>query len=82
MERVELVRWFSEVGEPAYPVLLELCEDSRPDVAGAALGALGATGDSRLVEELHALPWPGEESVLSFRPSLCEAMMSFRTKHP
>ena len=60
MERVDLVRWFSEVGEPAYPVLLELCQDSRPDVAGAALGALGATGDERLVEQLHALPWPEE----------------------
>jgi len=63
MERVGLIRWFSEVGEPAYPALLELCQDSRPDVAGAALGALGATGDTRLVEELHGLPWPGEESV-------------------
>jgi hypothetical protein len=63
MERVELVRWFSQVGEPAYPALLELCNDSRPDVAGAALGALGATGDSRLVEELHALPWPSEDCI-------------------
>jgi hypothetical protein len=63
MERVELVRWFSQVGEPAYPALLELCNDTRPDVAGAALGALGATGDSRLVEELHALPWPSEDCI-------------------
>lgn len=63
LERVELVRWFAEVGEPAYPALLELCQDTRPDVAGAALGALGSTGDSRLVGELHGLPWPSEENV-------------------
>lgn len=59
-ERVEQVRWFASVGEPAYATLLKLCVDDRPDVAGAALAALGATGDSRLVNHLHALDWPRE----------------------
>lgn len=63
MERVELVRWFAEVGEAAYPALLGLSQDPRPDVAGAALGALGATGDERLVAILQEMPWPGEERV-------------------
>ncbi len=58
MDRVELVHWFASVGEPAYPTLLSLAADPRPDVAGAALAALGATGDARLVEPLRALPWP------------------------
>ena len=60
LERVELIRWFASVGEPAYPKLLELVVDPSPDVAGSALAALGATKDSRLVEPLRALPWPAE----------------------
>lgn len=51
--RVELITWFARVGEPAYDRLLALTEDPRPDVAGAALAALGATGDSRLVPYLQ-----------------------------
>jgi hypothetical protein len=57
-ERIELIRWFAGIGEPAYPTLLAMVLDPRPDVAGSALAALGATHDSRLVEELHKLPWP------------------------
>lgn len=58
LERVELIQWFAAVGEPAYPTLLNLVLDPRVDVAGAALAALGATQDSRLVEPLQQLPWP------------------------
>ena len=57
-ERINLIQWFASVGEPAYPTLLDLAVDPRPDVAGAALAALGATRDERLVEPLRALPWP------------------------
>jgi hypothetical protein len=60
LERVELIHWFAQVGEPAYPTLLELALDARVDVSGAALAALGATRDSRLVEPLRALAWSGE----------------------
>jgi hypothetical protein len=60
LERVELIRWFGKVGEPAYPALLELVSDPREDVAGAALAALGSTRDSRLVAPLRAIPWPKE----------------------
>ena len=56
-ERIELIRWFAGIGEPAYPTLLAMVLDPRKDVAGSALAALGATRDSRLVEELHKLPW-------------------------
>lgn len=66
LERVELVHWFAQVGEPAYPTLLEMVLDQRKDVAGAALAALGATRDQRLVVPLQALPWPkGVDSDLS-----------------
>ncbi len=58
IDRIDIIHWFAEVGEPAYPALLELVLDPRPDVAGAALAALGATRDSRLVEPLRELPWP------------------------
>lgn len=58
IERVELIRWFAGVGEPCYPTLLAMVQDPRSDVAGAALAALGATRDSRLVPHLRAVPWP------------------------
>lgn len=56
LERVELIQWFAEIGEPAYATLLEFARDPRPDVSGAALAALGATRDSRLVLHLRAIP--------------------------
>ncbi len=58
IERVELIQWFARVGEPAYYKLIEMVNDPRADVAGAALAALGATRDARLVEPLRELPWP------------------------
>ena len=61
MERIEQIQWFAGVGEPAYEDLLELCKDPRPDVASAAVAALGATGDSRLVEPLRNLDWPASD---------------------
>lgn len=57
-ERLESIRWFASVGEPAYPALLELAMHEREDVAAAALAAMGATRDSRLVQHIHDLPWP------------------------
>ena len=56
--RIEQIHWFATVGEPAYPTLLAMATDPRPDVAGSALAALGATRDSRLVEYLRELPVP------------------------
>lgn len=61
LERVDLIGWFARCGEPAYPTLLQMVLDPRKDVAGAALAALGATRDSRLVEHLRELPWPEGE---------------------
>jgi len=57
-ERLEQIRWFASVGEPAYDSLLELVEDPRDDVAAAALAALGATMDRRLVPHIQNLAWP------------------------
>jgi hypothetical protein len=56
LERVELIQWFAGIGEPAYSILLDFARDPRPDVSGAALAALGATRDSRLVLHLRAIP--------------------------
>jgi HEAT repeat protein len=67
LERVEQITWFAGIGEPAYPYLLELCADPRPDVAASAVAALGATGDSRLVEPLQQVEWrAGEDKALRF----------------
>lgn len=56
-ERLEQIRWFALVGEPAYETMLELASDPRDDVASAALAALGETVDRRLVPHIHRLPW-------------------------
>jgi len=56
-ERLEQIRWFASIGEPAYPALLELALDERDDVAAAALAALGATSDRRLVAHIRDLGW-------------------------
>lgn len=62
-ERVEQVRWLATVGEAGYQQILPVCLDPRPDVAGAALAALGATGDNRLVVAIRELDWPAEETM-------------------
>lgn len=62
-ERIEMIHWFASVGEPAYPTLLAMVSDPRMDVAGSALAALGATGDSRLVKPLREIPWPEESEI-------------------
>ena len=59
-ERLEQIRWFASVGEPGYETLLELAVDERDDVAAAALAALGATLDKRLVEPIRKLEWSEE----------------------
>ena len=56
-ERLEQIRWFASIGEPAYDQLLELSLDERDDVAAASLAALGATMDRRLVPHIQNLPW-------------------------
>jgi len=62
-ERLEQIRWFASVGEPAYPALLELAADPRDEVAAAALASLGATMDRRLVPYLRNLPWSPDRSL-------------------
>ena len=59
-DRLEQIRWFASVGEPGYTVLLRLANDERDEVAAAALAALGATLDARLVPHIQALAWPPE----------------------
>jgi HEAT repeat protein len=56
-ERLEQIRWFTHVGEPAYDTLITLAEDDRNEVASAALTALGQTQDRRLVTYIHRLSW-------------------------
>jgi len=62
-ERVEQIRWLASVGEAAFEQVLPMCLDPRPDVAGAALAALGATGDNRLVVAIRELDWPADDKL-------------------
>lgn len=61
IEHLEQIRWFASVGEPAYNTLLDLAVDPRPKVSAAALAALGATGDLRLVPTIQALEFPDSD---------------------
>ncbi len=61
-DRLEQIRWFASVGEPAYAFLLRLANDPRDDVAAAALASLGATLDARLVPHIHGLNWSAERA--------------------
>ncbi|WP_145065093.1 hypothetical protein [Engelhardtia mirabilis] len=67
IERMEQIRWFASLGEPAYEILLELLADPRDDVAASALSALGATGDRRLVSHIRAVPFDKEQRGLDLR---------------
>ncbi len=70
IEHLEQIRWFASVGEPAYPVLLGLAADPRDHVSAAALAALGATADPRLVPQVQALQWgPGRGEELQLERS-------------
>jgi len=60
VERLEAIRWFASIGEPAYATLLRLAIDPSDEVAASALAALGATGDQRLVRPLQIIPWSEE----------------------
>ena len=60
IERIEQIRWFASIGEPAYETLLEMIADPREEVASAAFAALGATGDRRLVDPLREADWQAD----------------------
>ncbi len=67
VERIELIRWFATVGEPAYPKLLELAADPRKDVAIASFAAMGATRDSRLIPYLEGIEIPDGPDAVDLR---------------
>ncbi len=62
LQRLEQIRWFASVGEPAYEYLLKLIEDENEDVAMSAMASLGATLDSRLVPYIRAAQWDPESA--------------------
>ena len=63
LQRLEQIRWFASVGEPAYEYLLELIEDENTDVAMSAMASLGATLDSRLVPYIRSASWDSSQPI-------------------
>jgi hypothetical protein len=55
------ILYFVQVGEPAYPVMLDLVENGDEKSAGIALAVLSSTGDVRLVPYLQKIPWPDKD---------------------
>jgi HEAT repeat protein len=62
LQRLELIRFFATLGEPAYETLLELAADERTSVAASAYSALGATGDGRLVDAINEIPFDAQNA--------------------
>jgi HEAT repeat protein len=81
-ERVELISWFAVVGEPAYDELLDYLDDERPEVVATALAALGATGDSRLVEPLRQAEHPDWSEVLKLESARARVRLGDWTAMP
>lgn len=56
--------WFKEVGEPAYPTLIELAADSDVRIASFGLASISAQRDPRLLAPLKsAVPTPSEKTL-------------------
>lgn len=60
IERIEQIRWFASIGEPAYDTLFDLLSNESEEVASAAFAAFGASGDRRLVDPLREADWSEE----------------------
>ncbi|MDE0903927.1 MAG: hypothetical protein OSB42_04785 [Planctomycetota bacterium] len=63
-EKYDLVRWLSDQGEVAYPLLLETVATGNSAAAQIALSALASSGDPRLLPVLDEIPFPGPETGL------------------
>lgn len=67
LQKLELIRYFANVGEPAYDLLVELAQDPSTAVATSAYSAMGASRDARLVEEIHNIEWVPAEATQDLR---------------
>jgi HEAT repeat protein len=67
LQKLELIRYFANVGEPAYDLLVELAQDPSTAVATSAYSAMGASRDGRLVEEIHKIDWNPAEATQDLR---------------
>lgn len=69
---VDVIGFFVQAGEAAYPTLLELAAAEDPRAASTALAALGESRDARLVAHIRAIPWPPEsERKLRYERARC-----------
>lgn len=63
-EKYDLVSWFANQGEVAYPLLLQTVAEGGAEAASLALAALASTRDPRLLPVLDSIPFPGPEAGL------------------